>query len=344
MDPEKVKIVADTLEIDNESAEMALKLADGNLDKAFKMDHYVDKRYAIIQGKFNYGGYNKFYGLFILIIDGKNGKTIKTELIVNRDTEYNDISLRVDSNVFIKTINGLENSNSRQSSNLRLMLDNEFNPAKLFEILAKAKDNDFNGIKQIIKAKLEKELEEEIELRLRSKVKTETQLKRVHPDFFDGVDEEQEEEDTTGSNKLGINITLNCIPIVSPTFGKKITELDIGSQLLIKVIDQREVGQYLNNLLSSDVGAVVGTIEGIEFKEKSERYSVLIKLSSNVYGKIYIESEVKLATPESEQEKMARLKTAQETGNRLINKDMVPIVLLIGLVIILLIIILKLYL
>jgi hypothetical protein len=179
---------------------------------------------------------------------------------------------------------------------------------------------------------------------LRSKVKTETQLKRVHPDFFDGVDEEQEEEDTTGSNKLGINITLNCIPIVSPTFGKKITELDIGSQLLIKVIDQREVGQYLNNLLSSDVGAVVGTIEGIEFKEKSERYSVLIKLSSNVYGKIYIESEVKLATPESEQEKMARLKTAQETGNRLINKDMVPIVLLIGLVIILLIIILKLYL
>ena len=342
MDSEKIQVVADTLEIDNKSAEMALKLAENDLDKALKMEEYVDKRYVVIQGKFSYGGYNKYYGLFILIADGKNGEVIKTELVLSNQAEDINISLRVDSNVFIKTINTFDNSKSKPESKLRLTLNNGFNPAKLFEILDKAKDNDTSGITQMIKAKLEDEVEEEVDLKLRSKVKTETQLKKLHPNFFQ-EDEETDDDQDKGDNKLGVDITLNCIPIVSPTFGRKITELDIGSELLVKVVDRRDVGQYLNKLLKTDVGAVVGTIEGIQFKDKSERYSVLIRLSSNVYGKIYIESEIKLATPESEQEKMSRLDAAQEEKDSFIKDDMLTIMLLTGVILVLLIIIAKLY-
>ena len=344
MDSEKIEVVADTLEIDNDSAEMALKLAEGDLDKALKMEQYVDKKYVVIQGKFNYGGYNKFYGLFILIADGKEGEVIKTEVVVSTQAEEINISLRVDSKVFLKTIDQINNDNSKQASKLRLLLNNQLKAAKLFEFLEQAKDNDISGLTQAIKVRFEEELEEEIDLRLRARAKTETQLKKVHPDFFANKDETEEEEDNDdGDGKLGVNITLNCIPIVSPTFGYKITDLDVGSELLIKVVDQREMGQYLNNLLSSDVGAVTGTIEGIDYKEKSERYSVLLRLSSNVYGRIYIEPEIKLATPESEQEKMARLKAAQEEDDSFFSSDLVTMMLLIGLIIVLLIIIIKLY-
>ena len=340
MDSEKVQVIADTLEIDNDSAEMALKLADGDLDKALKMEEYVDKRYVILQGKFNYGGYNKFYGLFILIADGKEGEIIRNKIVISDQVEDTNISLRVDSNVYIKTINQISNDNTEHTSNLRLLL-NQQNPAELFEFLAKAKEDDINGITQHIKTIFSQELEEEVELRLRAKAKTETQLKKIHPEFF-AEDEEESETEEKGDNKLGVNITLNCIPIVSPTFGYKIAELDVGSELLIKVVDQREMGQYLNNLLSSDVGAVAGTIEEIKYKDKTERYSVLLRLSSNVYGKIYVEPEIKLSTPKSEQEKMKRLEKAEETSDFL-NQDLITIILLTGLIIILLIIIIKLY-
>ena len=341
MDAEKIEVVADTLEVDEDSAEMALKLAEGDLDKALKMEQYVDKKYLIVKGKFNYGGYNKFYGLFTLIANGKQGEIIKSEIDISNQAEDSNISLRVDSNVFIKTINQFDSSNPNQASKLRLLLNNKLNPAKLFEFLEQAKDNDINQITQDLKDKFESEVEEEVELRLRAKAKTKTQLKKIHPELFGVEEEEGAEEKEEGDSELGVNITLNCIPIVSPTFGYKITSLDIGSELLIKVVDQREMGQYLNNLLSSDVGAVIGTIEGIEYKEKSERYSVLLKLSSNVYGRIYIESEIKLATPESEQEKMEKLKAAEE-DNSFIHQGLTTI-LLIGLIIILLLIIARLY-
>mgnify|MGYP006288791659 CR=1 FL=1 len=343
MDSEKVKVIADTLEIDEDSAKMALKLAEGELEKALKMEQYVDKKYLVIQGKFNYGGYNKFYGLFVLIADGKEGEIMKTEIAISNQAEDTNISLRVDSNVFIKTLKQFDNNNPNQASKLRLLLNDNIKPAKLFEFLEQAKDNDINGITQDLKARFEREVEEEVELRLRAKAKTETQLKKLHPDFFEVDEEEDEDKGDDGDNKLGVNITLNCIPIVSPTFGYKITDLDIGSELLIKVVDQREMGQYLNNLLSSDVGAVVGTIEGIDYKEKSERYAVLLRLSSSVYGKIYIEPEIKLATPESEQEKMEGLKAAEEDDD-FISQNIITTTLLVGLIIILLLIIVKLYL
>ncbi|MGM0501438.1 MAG: hypothetical protein ACQERJ_02820, partial [Bacillota bacterium] len=325
------------------SAETALKLADGNLDRALDMDAYVDKKYIIIQGKFSYGGYHKYYGLFIFIADGKDGEVIKTDIIISSEAEDTNISLEVDSKVFIKTINELDNNKSQQASQLRLLLNDTFNPAKLFEILDMAKENDISGINQIIKIKLEEELEEKVDLRLRAKIKTEVQLRKMHPEFFSTEEEETEDEENEDS-KLGINITLNCIPIVSPTFGEKITNLDIGSQLLVKVVDQREVGQYLDKLLSSDVGAVAGTIEGIEYKEKSQRYSVLIRLSSNVYGKIYVESEIKLATPESEQQKMEKLNNLQKKEQEdFMDQDLTTLLLLVGLIIVLLVIMMKLY-
>ena len=344
MDSEKVQVIADTLEIDKDSAEMALKLAEGDLDKALEMEDYVDKKYVIMQGKFNYGGYNKFYGLFILIADGKEGEVIEAKVAISNEVEDTNISLRVDSNVFIKTIEQLKNDNPSHASKLRLLLNDEINPAKLYEFLDQARDNNFNEITQIIKTRFERKVEEKVELRLRARVKTKTQLKKVHPDFFqsDGDDEDEKTGDDS-DNKLGVEITLNCIPIVSPTFGYKITDLDVGSELLVKVVDQREMGQYLNNLLSSDVGAVAGTIKEIEFKEKSERYSVLLQLSENVYGKIYVEPEIKLSTPKSEQEKMERLKKSQNEDEHLLKNDMVTIILLVGLIIILLIIMAKLY-
>ncbi|MBM7556717.1 hypothetical protein [Halanaerobacter jeridensis] len=344
MDSEKIQVVADTLEIDNASAEMALKLAEGDLDKALKMEQYVDKKYLVIQGKFNFGGYNKYYGLFLLIADGKEGEILKTEVVISNEAEDTNISLRVDSNVFLKTIKQIDNDNPKQASKLRLLFTDQVKAAKLFEFLDQAKNNDISGITQALKVRFEDKVEEEVELRLRAKAKTETQLKKIHPEFFESDENnEVEDEEEDGDGKLGVNITLNCIPIVSPTFGYKITDLDVGDELLVKVVDQREMGQYLNKLLSSDVGAVAGTIEGINYKEKSERYSVLMRLSSNVYGKIYIEPEIKLATPKSEQEKMERLQKADEKKDGVFSNDLITIMLLGGLILVLLIIIAKLY-
>ena len=340
---EKIDVIQQTLEINKKEAKTALELADGNLDKALTMVDYVDKNYIIIQGKINYGRKHKIYGLFSVIADGKKGEFLKFDLVLANEKKLLDINLKVKNDVFTKTINNFSSqltNSSKYYYKLNTKLKEKFNPTEVFELLELVKIDNINEIKNIFKEKIQNILEEQVQLDLHVRSTTKAQLITIYPKLFSKEQSNDTNEDSENNQKekLGIDITLSCIPIVSPTKGRKLRNLSSGDKILVKVTDTREVGKYLANLLNDSNKGVEGIINDIEFNKNSKRYLVTIKFGPNIYGKIITESEIKLATPEIKTE---LINNQTELIENKLDKNVLLIFILLGLISILLIILLS---
>ncbi|MCK8817299.1 hypothetical protein MWH28_07980 [Natroniella sulfidigena] len=352
MDEKKLEIIQETMEVKRNEAEMALELAEGDLDRALVMIDYVDKNFIVVHGKFNYGSSNnRVYGLFSLIADGKQGEFIKHELALSKQRKILNISLNVNNKVFMKTLNNLDPEQVIKDQAVSLNFFSSFNPTEIFNLLNLVKDKQQDKIKNLFTEKLEDVIEEAVDLEIYTDLTTKAQLKNFYSDLFPTPDsspekEEEEEEKEKEQNKLEMEIRLGCTPIVSPTQGQKVSQLKIGDKLAVKITDDREIGQYLAKLLHNSEGITVGEIKSISFNEDSERYLILIQFGPSIYGQVLIEPEIKLAiiTNKDKGVNANQEKNKGETRVDLnINKETIIIGSLIVLIILLLIMILRIY-
>lgn len=295
---EKVEIIQETMDIGKEEAELSLELAQGDLDKALRMIDYVDKNYIVIHGHLSYGGHNKTYGLFIIIANGKKGEFLKVDSVLSNNHMLSNLNLKVNTEAFDRTLEKVEQAEKKINRKIKTGLKNNFNPTEIFEILELMEINNQDSIRTMFQRKLDDILTERIELKLYTKLTTKAQLKSNYSSLFqENMKDEVESKDSKdkSKNKLGIDIQLDCIPIISPTKGKKVNQLSIGDKILVKIIDKRDVGKYLGELLQGKKGKAVGQIEEIEFSKATKRYAIVVQFGPDIYGKIVVEPAVKLA-------------------------------------------------
>ncbi|WP_408956316.1 hypothetical protein [Natroniella sp. ANB-PHB2] len=348
MDEKKLEIIQETMEVKRNEAEMALNLAEGDLDRALLMIEYVDKNFVIIQGKFNYGSSNnKVYGLLNIVADGKQGEFLKRELVLSNHRKILNINLDVNNKVFMKTLDNLAPEKVVNDQSIGSDLFSSFNPTEIFNLLELIQDKREKEVQKLLKEKLEDIIEENITLEIHADLTTKAQLKNFYSDLFpkpNPLPKEEESDIEEEQDGLGMEIRLNCIPVISPTQGEKASQLQVGDKLAARVTDNREIGQYLAELLQNSEGITVGKIESISFNKDSERYLILIKFGPSIYGQVLAEPEIKLITL-SEEEQVQDINTDDEEKklNLKINKETLIIVSLIVLIILLLIIILKIY-
>ncbi|MCK8828377.1 hypothetical protein MWH25_11635 [Natroniella acetigena] len=262
-------------------------------DKAVRLETEDN---LIVCGRFSYGGYSKTYGLFVIVIDSKERRFIKLNLALSSKAELKE----VDKQKFIKKLESLAKEESHDEQEFASDLKRSFSEQEVDELVRWGQFDVATEIKKLLKEKLEDLIQEQISLEVKFELKDEEELQKIYPELFPEHELNKEDEDNAEAeelgenNKLGLEITLSCSPIISPTSGKKATDLNIEDKLVVKVIDEREVGQYLSGLLQEKQGRVVGTIIEINFNEESQRYSIRIKFGPNIYGKLIVEPEVKL--------------------------------------------------
>ncbi|MCK8816077.1 hypothetical protein MWH28_01695 [Natroniella sulfidigena] len=254
----------------------------------------------VTYGRFSYGGYSKTYGLFVVVIDCKERKLIKLDVALNSKSELKNIKLDLDNQKFIEQIRLISEQEDHDSQEFTSDLKRSFTEEKIAELLKLAQLEAKAEIESLFKEKVEDLIQEQIGLEVKFTLKERKELRGIYPDIFPEQELNEEEEDTAETeeteedDKLGLEITLNCSPIISPTRGKKANDLKIGDKLVVKVTDEREVGQYLSGLLQKKQGRAVGSIMEINLKEESERYSIRIKFGPDIYGKLIVDPEVKL--------------------------------------------------
>ncbi|AGB41320.1 hypothetical protein Halha_1375 [Halobacteroides halobius DSM 5150] len=290
----KVEVIKETLGVENNEAKKALDLADQDLDKALEMVEFVDKSYVLIQGKLNYGGYNKNYALFNLILNGKEGEFIKTNSVVDTDNKLWETDLTVNNKVFTKTIDQFSSNLNKKKQHLALK--KIFTPAHIYQIFQLTKEDNIEERQFFFAEKLERYLEEAVELEIIAKLKTKVQLTRDHPDLFSN-EKEDTKENTKEEGQLGLDIKLKCRPFISPTKGKRPRDLHIEDKLVVEIIDNREIGRYFGKLLTSKSSDLVtGKITALNFNSAVGRYSITVQFGPRVYGKLVTGTEIKIAT------------------------------------------------
>ncbi|WP_408955619.1 hypothetical protein [Natroniella sp. ANB-PHB2] len=268
----------------------------------------------VVYGRFSYGGYSKTYGLFFIVVDSEERKIIKLDLDLSSDAELKNIDLELDNQEFIEKIKLVTKEGRYDKHEFISDLKRSFSEEEIDELIKWGQLDLKAEIEGLIKEKLEDLIQEQIDLEARFKLEGEEELQKNYPELFPEQEKSEEDKDdieleeAEGDDKLGLEISLNCSPIISPTRGKKANNLKVGDKLIVKVTDEREVGQYLSDLLQEKKGQVVGVIIEIDFNEESQRYLIRIKFGPNIYGKLVVEPEVKL-TYLAKNEKLSKQET-----------------------------------
>lgn len=306
---QKIGIIQQTAEINQNEAKQALKLAEGDLDKALQMVDYVSQSYMIIHGRASYGSYNKTYLLFSIVTNGKDGEILKSDLVTTSEDDLENINVDIDHKVFIKTLNdiGIKSKKSINSKESQLKFERLFTAADIFELFTLLKADDLSKFKTIFKEKLENFLKEELNLEIFAKTLTKVKLRTYYPQLFSeesNIQNNNSIKQNAEQKDLGLDINLTCQPVISPSSGKRIEELLDGDEILVKISDSSEMGRYLASLLKDSTGMIKGTIEDREFNQGTERYWVLIKFGPNIYGNLSVSPQIKISIPKKEEKSM----------------------------------------
>ncbi|SDC38008.1 MULTISPECIES: hypothetical protein [unclassified Candidatus Frackibacter] len=330
----KSKVIQDNTSLDEEEAKLALDLAEGDLEQALQMVEYVEKSFFTLQIKFQTESSNKMYGLVSIIADGKNGDLLK--LGVACSYHRDDVGLGISNQAFNQTIEEIKSeSNSSYDSNVQQAFHDNLNSADVFELFTKTKQEEIQETKFMVEDILNEIFDKRVEVMVESELMTKAQVQQLIEITY-----ESDLEETVQDEETELSIYLKCTPIISAVKGIRAGDLEVGDKLLVRIVDRREVGRYLADLISTeDQQIAIGVIDQIYFNEDSKRYTLMIEFGPNIYGKLLIDSEVKLALAH-ELNKNNNNQEAKELSTTMVQLDISRSLLFLFSILIILIIIL----
>lgn len=164
------------------------------------------------------------------------------------------------------------------------------------------------------------------EINVAIKLETETidifQLHKTEKDYAleeaekeeEKVELERPEEPRREIKELAL-IVLQSELVISPVKGVPISELQRGDQVMVRITDTRDIGIYLNKLLSggdeTQLKNIKASIREISSLPETESLLVELEFGPGILGKAYVPNDVKVLTPFSEE--LAKLKTDEDT-------------------------------
>lgn len=290
----KLKVIADTADISLDEAKLALELSDGDVERALEMVPYVEKSMIVVQGKFTCGRTTKLYGIFRFLGDGREGQLLDLGLAISYNHSDVDSPISANPEAFRKVVDQF--FIQTETSQLHTFI------AGFHQNLGAA---EVNQIYRLIKAEDQHELinflaeiigkiwggSERVEVSAETFLFTKVQCQKKG--LIEEVESETETEESDDSN---LTIYLDAEPIISAVKGQTIDKFKLEELIPLRVIDSREAGRYLGQILSNDDGLVVGVLKDAYYKEISGRYVVTVEFGPKINGRFMIEPSVRLAS------------------------------------------------
>ncbi|MBM7624495.1 hypothetical protein [Sporohalobacter salinus] len=337
----KIQVIQENSDLDEEEARLALDLAEGDIEEALQMIDYVDKPFFTLQIKFETEGSNKVYGLINLVGNGKEGETLKLNVVTTYKRDLWNINVNANNKVFNQTIREVkEDSGTTYDLDVRNAFTDKLNSAQIFELFTNIKEECYPEVEGIIRDLLNPIFNKRVELEIGVSLLTKTQLNRKTTiGMSNDKKEKEEEEEKAETDETQLSIYLKSAPVISAVNGCKVKDLEVGDDILVRIVDKREVGRYLGDLISTErKGIAIGNITDIYFNEESGRYTIMLEFGPKIYGKLLAEGEIKIALVEELEEKIGNQGGSEDESNIKIELD-IPWVLITLFVVLIIIVV-----
>lgn len=320
---QKVKDLMYATGVDEKLATMLVEFTGGDVEGGKKIIRSMPKDYVAL--KIRYMGYKTHkYGLILIILNVRAKEIEDIYVTVDNNIEASQMETSLKFEDFREAIVHYINSKNidlelmgriretinkedfREKIFLKLLNDNHFNIGQLkldfsemfFKIITEPN----------CAVKIE---EEEIDLfRLyKSKKSYFSEGEGAPGAETEGAAGEKAEGGADKKEEVHIrNISLVLLkiePVLSPIKGTPVNELQTGDQIMVKIIDEREIGNYLGDLLGGRVNnsivPIPATIMEMQWQEETENVMIMVQFGPGIAGRMFVPPEIKIETPITEE-------------------------------------------
>ncbi len=320
--------------VDKELAELLLDFTNNDVDGAVKIIGAMPKDYSVLKMRFICQK-THYYGVAFLLINLKNKTIEETQVLLDRDKRASAIDNLLTFDIFYNDILKYKSDKQSESDIEKRILDDfkteEFKENLLGCYNAKNNKFDLNQVKSVMDDLFFRTLtetdivikiqEEKIDVFKYKKFRGMPLFTKKIEDIKKAEEEkapeekkgreylkdktEEKQETTVKVHNISL-VLLKVEPIVSPVKGIAVSELQIGDPVKVKIIDDRDIGSYLNNLLggiteTGDIKEVIANVKSIEKNLDTDNYNVVVEFGPGIGGVMNLAGEIKILTPISEE-------------------------------------------
>ena len=322
MDP-KVKELMYMSGADEKLSSLLIEFTGGDIEGASKIIEAMPKNYIAI--KVRYMAHKAhYYGVILIVIDLKQ-KSFENIFLVadkNKDASQIDTTLKYDE-FKEKIISYVK----KQDHDIEMMgrLKEAINTENFKEKVFAKSDGDNRLDTEQLKVVFS-ELFSRVLTEQNCAIKIETEevdLFSVHESAYQyqvkknkESDNDEKDSGTDGEKKKKEEVHIRNIslvllkvePVVAPVMGVPALELQVNDKIMVKIIDQREIGYYLSGLLDArenqESVPVPATIKEISKQEDTDNLMIIVEFGPGIAGKMHISPEIKIEIPGLEEEEV----------------------------------------
>jgi hypothetical protein len=254
------------------------------------------KIYLIFQGKFFYGNRTKEHGIFLVMINIKEEEIIRSNFALSTAYKLRNISYDSTNKDFIEFFKNISLKDRSQGVQIKENLEEKVKTVGVSNLLG----YDQAEFESLMQETIENTVQENINLHLNYDLRSTIEMKDIYPSLFEdqGIDEAEDEPEED-------IIKLECKEIIAPVQGKKMSQLEVGDIILVKLIDSRKAdfNEKLKNLRVEGTDKIKGGVAAIDLTK--EQGNIVVQFIEDVYGIITLDEDtvktgVKLAVPSSQ--------------------------------------------
>ena len=340
----KVKELMYSSGADEKLSTLLVEFTGGDVEGARKIVEAMPKNYIAI--KIRYMAHKThYYGVILMVADIKQKIFENIFLVVDRKTSASQIDSTLKYEEFKgKIIHYIreQDPDMDMTGRLREAIEKDDFREKVFLRLTKDDKFDTEQLKVVFVELIYRIMTEQ---NCALKIETEgVDLFRIHKSNYkyhvkkDGIENKANIDKTNETEPLKEEIHIRNISLVllkiesvlSPVTGIPANELQVGDEILVKIIDERDIGDYLAKLLSGkkqgEPVPIPAAITEINKQEETENLMVMVQFGPGIAGKMIIPPEVKIETSEY---KEAKLDSSEGSGFFKINPMWIIFMLII---------------
>jgi hypothetical protein len=322
MDDQKLLLLQKETGCDLAFGKLILKFTGGDIDGAVRIIKSVDKNIFIIRGKF-VAQVERIYGTFLFLYDSKNRTIEKFNTVIKKDDKSGiEFDFEKNWNNFMNDITNYSHknitevemqnrfSNTIRSAKVIQFLDSKLSPKRDIDekaLILYLKDillNITGDLNVVLKMKFEKSDAFEI---------NKGTVQDTTFDFEKEAAAEEKKEKKAEPAEINQIIVLKVEFELSPLEGVRLSELNIGEKVNVKMIDESPIASYISNLLKGrEIDRLRNETFLAELKDikvmDDGGISITVEFGPGIYGRAYYGEDVKVKPVYTEEEK--EVKTA----------------------------------
>jgi len=292
--------------------------------------------------------HNEFNGAMVLMGDTQESNFSSIDVVMDKSFT---LSIDTDWNAYLEFIRKKRKDVQDSGSNFLIFirkLESYFKKSisnvkidKINKIIVTTEDDMLRNV--LIKNIIESELSSLIGHGFEVETILKDEIKYYFKENTSNLASENSEESNSSDQNLSKEIILDAIPMIDPNEGIKASDIKVGDRIFVRITDDSTVGKHIARSITKTDNPeeipvrtpVFSAKKNIisKFRASSEVMELMVKFDEGVFGKVVVQTEVRLRSKLDDEKEIKKEDDIQESEYDENEKsDFIPYIILIGVV------------